>query len=171
MEDFSFHYKDKKGFNNFSKILKSIINKDTVIINVGSSYNIGDSIAPMLGSMIESAKLKIDVYGDLNTTINTDEKIKLVNDYIKKTYDNPIIIAIDACVGNKKQIGEIHFKKEPLFAGSGVGKTLSQIGDYSIQIVVDKRNKNINNRFKDINLSLIWDLSATLYNAFEKSLK
>jgi putative sporulation protein YyaC len=171
MEKFHFYWKDNNKLEEFVQILKSIISEDTVIVNVGSTYNIGDSVALMFGSMLESNDSKMDIYGDLWTSINTSNKINKISNHIKTQYDNPKIIAIDACIGRKDQIGEIHFKEDCLIGGEAINKSLTKIGDYSIHLVVDDGKKSIEDRFKDVSLTLVWDLASTLNNAFRKAME
>ena len=89
------------------------------------------------------------------------EKIK----NIKKIHPNSTIIALDACLGDKNNIGQIQVKNLPIHPGKGVGKTLPEIGDFSIVGIVDSdKNCNI---FTSSNtrLSLIVNISKTIVNS------
>ncbi|MCD3276703.1 spore protease YyaC [Clostridium botulinum] len=141
--------------------LKKIITKDTVIVNIGTDRCVGDSVAPMLGTMLKDQKFPLTVYGTLDEpihAINIREKIQKI--HIR--HPNSMIIGIDACLGNKEDVGKIILRDSPIKPGKGVGKSLPDVGDYSIAIVVDEATTNAPLTRRNIRLSFIRNLAESV---------
>jgi len=112
------------------------------IVCVGTDRSTGDSLGPFVGSALLEKQSNgllpdnISVYGTINEPVhalNLEEVIK------KLTVDkhNKTIIAIDACLGQSRNIGYISLKHGPLEPGTGVNKQLPVFGDYHIIGVVN----------------------------------
>lgn len=124
-------YDDKNALFELTTQISKIIDDDTVIICIGTDRCILDSLGPVVGKILESMNIKNTIYGIIGETINAlniNEKLE----YIKSMHPTSKIVAIDACVGSKRSIGQIHVYKGPIIPGEGVGKSLPSIGDYSI---------------------------------------
>src|SRR5262249_40400733 len=48
-----------------------------------------------------------------------------------------MVIAIDACLGQKLSIGMYQVSNQPLAPGKSVGKVLPRVGDYTIAAIVN----------------------------------
>jgi len=130
---------------NFFHALSSIVTNELaendyseiVITCIGTDRATGDSLGPLVGHYL--SKLidgQAKVYGTLDNPIhakNLDETIE----HIKCTCENPLIIAIDACLGKSNHIGNINVIKGSIEPGSGVNKVLPSIGNISITGVVN----------------------------------
>ena len=117
-------------------------NKTPIIVCVGSDLVLGDSLGPLVGTMLKKRNLRSYIYGTLNAPI-TAKEINYVNSYIKKMHPDSIIIAIDAAVGKKEEIGLIKLMNYGLKPGLGVNKDLDVVGDISIVgVVSEKSDKN-----------------------------
>ncbi len=62
---------------------------------------------------------------------------------INSKYKNPYLIAIDACLGNENNIGNIEIKNTPLTPGSALNKNLPSVGDISITGIVNLSGNGI----------------------------
>ena len=109
---------------------------DIVIVCIGTDRATGDCLGPLIGYKVKDMKYNnVHVYGTLDEPVhakNLCEYIKLFN-----AFDNPFIIAIDACLGRLERIGCINIKEGPLSPGSGVNKNLPSIGHVNITGIVN----------------------------------
>lgn len=125
-----------------SRILKDIIEqasydgKNIIFICVGSDRSVGDSLGPLVGTMLEENNLPYHVYGTLEEPIhafNLEKTLKTITRHFQK----PLIISIDAELGEKEQVGSVFLKEGPLVPGKALKKVLPEVGDYHITGVVN----------------------------------
>ena len=110
-----------------------------LILCIGSDRSTGDSLGPLVGYKLKpllSKYEKIDVLGTLEEPVHA-KNLNQVIDKINKDYSNPLILAIDASLGQFHKIGFVNLKKGPIKPGLGVNKNLPHIGDISITGVVN----------------------------------
>lgn len=112
------------------------------IICIGSDLVLGDSLGPLVGTMLRESKMSAYVYGTLNYPI-TAKEVNYAKEYLNKIHPNSLVVAIDAAVGDESEIGCIKIYNKGLKPGLGVNKDLEEIGDISIiGIVAEKSVKN-----------------------------
>ena len=87
-----------------------------------------------------------------------------MNDYLKtiKKKNYRKIIAVDACLSNKKNQGIIEVREGSITPGKGIGKILPEIGDLSIIGVVDSSDKEFHDLVQDTRLSLIFEMAEII---------
>ncbi|MEG0260222.1 MAG: spore protease YyaC [Lysinibacillus sp.] len=104
---------------------------------IGSDRCTGDSLGPLAGShLTKSISFPYEVIGTLEKplhALNLHETVEHLNNQSIK----PFVVAIDACLGNDKSIGNIAVHTGPLFPGKAVKKELPPIGDLSIKGIVN----------------------------------
>lgn len=113
-------------------------NRPIVFICIGTDRSTGDSLGPLIGSLLQKKSLpsNFHVHGTLEDPIhavNLEEKLL----EIKKKYENPFYIGIDACLGQSQSVGSIQIKDEPVRPGAGVQKQLPPVGDIHITGIVN----------------------------------
>ena len=142
-EIYYYNVSDRSAINNFSNTLSSLMKEDTdintniVILCIGTDRATGDCLGPIVGYKLSKMLLNdISIFGTLNKPVHA-KNIEETVDYIKKTYSNPYIIAIDACLGKMDHIGYISIGKGSINPGSGVNKTLPPVGDMFITGIVN----------------------------------
>ncbi|AST93922.1 MULTISPECIES: spore protease YyaC [Sutcliffiella] len=108
-----------------------------VIVCIGTDRSTGDSLGPLVGTKLrEYNSPSIHVYGTLDDPIhavNLEDKI----DQIMKLHPNPFIIAIDACLGRLKSVGQITVSDGPVMPGAGVKKDLPPVGNIHLTGIVN----------------------------------
>lgn len=110
--------------------------EDVIIVNIGTDRIIMDAIAPIVGTMLHENNCTLKVYGTIQDPIHAlNIHIKL--EEIKTKHPFSKIIGIDACLGDKKDIGKIIIRDEGICAGKGAGKILPKVGKISIIGVVE----------------------------------
>ena len=122
------------------KILKNS-SAPPVVLCIGSDLSVGDSLGPLVGTMLKSRlkTLNVYVYGTLSKPITAHE-VKYVNNFLSKTHPNSTVIAVDAAVGNSQDVGLIKISEKALKPGSGAQKNLNMVGDASIMGIVAEKS-------------------------------
>lgn len=118
-------------------LLPKINSQPIVLVCIGTDRSTGDSLGPLVGTLLEEKKLKgFHIYGTLEHpvhAVNLEEKLAFINE----NHQNPFMISIDACLGRLKSIGSIQIGTGPLKPGAGVNKQLPPVGDMHITGIVN----------------------------------
>lgn len=159
---YSMHYKDSDKINDLAAHLRNITSeKNTVIVCIGTDRCIGDCVAPIVGTILRESGFLLPVYGTLHEPIhalNIREKL----DKIVKDHNDPFIIGIDACLGDKEDIGIIKIKNDPVIPGSGVGESLPKVGNISIIGIVHEAEDVTPFTESGIRLSFVEDMAKVI---------
>jgi putative sporulation protein YyaC len=112
-----------------------------VVVCIGSDLAIGDSLGPIVGSMLKfkTQGLGVFLYGTLSAPI-TAKEIKYIRTFLKETHRGCPVIAVDAAVGEAGDIGLIKINNTPLLPGAGANKQLGAIGDITIMGIVAEKS-------------------------------
>ncbi len=166
------HYESKENVKEMIETLKDFIktNEEVIIVNIGSDRCIGDSVAPLVGTILQENDCPLKVYGTIENPIhalNIGNKLK----EIKKLHPNAKVIGIDACLGDIEDIGEIHLRDYPIKPGKGVGKDLQSVGDMSIIGITDEADNNVLFTNRNIRLDLVYKISSLIAEIIMKSCK
>ncbi|KAB2330813.1 spore protease YyaC [Cytobacillus depressus] len=115
----------------------SMSNRPIVFVCIGTDRSTGDSLGPLVGTLLEEKKLSsFYVYGTLENPIHAVNMTeKLVE--IQKKHSNPFIIGIDACLGRLKSVGVVQVGEGPVKPGAGVNKELPEVGHMHITGIVN----------------------------------
>jgi len=131
---------DQTSFNNhiYESLTKVFnINTQIIFLCIGTDRATGDSLGPLVGHKLKNINYpNVHVYGTLDNPVHA-KNIQNIVDYIHNTYSNPIILAIDACLGQNDHIGYVCFGEGPIKPGAGVSKDLQPVGDLSITGIVN----------------------------------
>lgn len=154
------HYKNSFAALKIGNYLAEYMNRNFAVVCIGTDKCIIDCLGPLVGTFLERKNHTFDIYGTLDKPVHAMN----INDYIiklkKKNYDN--IIAIDACLSNKKNQGIIEVREGPITPGKGIGKYLPEIGDVSIIGIVDSSDKEFHDLVQDTRLSLIYEIAEII---------
>jgi len=126
-------------FDEFVNILKDVLSntsKEVIFLCVGSDRSTGDSLGPLVGTMLKENDIPFPVYGTLEKPVHALNLKKILKDIYQTHYD-PFILGIDACLGDERQIGYIFLKEGSLIPGIGVNKKLPSVGEYHMKAVVN----------------------------------
>ncbi|GAA0690706.1 MULTISPECIES: spore protease YyaC [Clostridium] len=161
MNKIKVNYKDEMAYYDMAFFLKKYVNKDTIIICIGTDRCIGDCLGPLVGSLLNHKGFPLDVYGTIHHPIHALNLEKNVND-IKSKHPKGNILAIDACLGDINSIGQLHCRDYAIHPGKGVGKVLPDVGDISIVGIVDSSDNSELFTSRNIRLSLIIDMARVI---------
>lgn len=145
--------------------LRKFIQTDHVFFFcIGTDRSTGDSLGPMVGSMLEKAGYT-NVMGTIHDPIhalNLAEKIKLIPKGVT-------VIAIDASHGNSEDVGKMTFAKGAILPGTGVGKTLPAVGDYCIKGTVVGYSPYPQVSLGNVRLSVVLTLAEALVSSIQQA--
>ncbi len=104
---------------------------------IGTDRSTGDALGPLTGSFLSNFhSFPFEIIGTLENPLHAINLASTVEE-IQQRPSAPIVIAIDACLGNEKNIGQIVVQEGPLYPGKAVKKELPPIGDISIKGIVN----------------------------------
>jgi len=107
---------------------------------VGTDRSTGDSLGPIVGSLLEELNLKnVNIVGTLECPLHANN----LADRLEFISKNSLVIAVDACLGKSESIGYISINNESLHPGAALAKDLPSVGDISILGIV-----NLNSGFE-----------------------
>ena len=131
-----------------------------VIVCVGSDLAIGDSLGPIVGSMLRYKTQGLDcfIYGTLKAPV-TAKEIRYLRSFLKETHRGRKIIAVDAAVGSEGDIGLIKILDSPLRPGAGANKKLGCIGDISILGIVAEKSLMNYGLLNTTRLNLVYSMA------------
>ncbi|PID24200.1 spore protease YyaC [Sporosarcina sp. P7] len=110
--------------------------RDVIFLCIGSDRYIGDSLGPLVGSMLNESNITYLVYGTLEEPVhafNLKETLKKIN----RRFKNPLIFSIDASLGTREQVGYVIFEEGPLIPGKALKTILPEVGDYNFKGIVN----------------------------------
>ncbi|WML36612.1 spore protease YyaC [Clostridium sp. OS1-26] len=155
------NYKNPLSYYDIAYFLKDYIDKNTIIVCIGTDRCIGDCLGPLVGTLLKDSNFPLPVYGTVSEPIhalNIDKRL----DEIKQLHPNNRIIGIDACLGDSDSIGEIQARDYPVHPGKGVGKSLPNVGETSIIGIVDSNDNDEIFNSTSIRLSLIFSMAKVV---------
>ena len=143
-EEFRIFFDAQDAVSDLAQLLKKLLReqdplgvRQLVLLCIGTDRSTGDSLGPLVGSrVVQLAPGLFPVYGTLDDpvhAVNLKEKLQ----QIKKAYSFPLIIAVDACLGQLQSVGSITLGRGPLYPGTGVHKKLPPVGEIFISGVVN----------------------------------
>ena len=110
---------------------------DLVFLCIGTDRMTGDCLGPCVGQLLKSHQSSaFSVYGTLESPVHALNLPDICSS-ITSLHPHPLIIAVDACLGQKKHLGFMTVKNGALFPGAGVSKKIPPVGDISITGIVN----------------------------------
>jgi putative sporulation protein YyaC len=108
-----------------------------IFLCIGTDRSTGDSLAPLIGYKLQNLQYNnVYIYGCLEDTVNAKNVEDIVKE-IHNKFNNPFIVAIDACLGQMDHVGYMTVSDKPIKPGSGVGKDITPVGNISITAIVN----------------------------------
>ncbi|MEW6173106.1 MAG: spore protease YyaC [Bacillota bacterium] len=126
-----------------------------VLMCIGTDRLTGDALGPLVGTMVSEAyDNPFHVYGTLADpvhAVNLREKLEEVENRHQKYF----MIAVDACLGQSKNIGAINVGVGPIRPGTGVKKLLPPVGHMYVTGVVNAGGNQDQNILQNTRLHLV----------------
>lgn len=133
----------KRAGTDFVQILGSLLDElqdnytQLLIVCIGSDRSTGDSLGPLVGSILQKTPLQNTiVLGTLSQPVHA-LNLPETREQLAKDYKTAAVLAIDACLGRKKNVGCLEIGKGGLYPGAAVKKSIPPIGDLFITGIVN----------------------------------
>jgi len=139
---------------------KSFRSRAIIMLCIGSDRYIGDALGPLVGSYLGENSNCI-VYGTLDSPVHGGNLVQVM-DQIVQEHQQPIIIAVDACLGYSHEIGNIEIWEGGIEAGIAVGNPLPCVGHISIIGVVNASRHIGYTDLQNTPLSIVMKLSKCI---------
>lgn len=138
---------------------------DLIILNIGSSAVIEDSVAPLVGSMLKNKSLNMKIYGNLDEQITISNIADYIH-YIKK-YSDAFIIVVKSSECSKDDIGTVKIKPSTSFQfGNNITDIETSIGDIIISATTsDTKSKLLS---KTIDIKIIYKMAEDIADIITK---
>ena len=142
------------------------VSNPPVVVCVGSDLAVGDSLGPIVGSMLKykTQGLPVFIYGTLPFPV-TAKEIKYLRTFLRETHAKSQVIVIDAAVGAEGDIGLIKINHAPLFPGAGANKKLGSLGDISVMGIVAERSVANYGLLNTTRLNLVYTMAEKISDA------
>lgn len=117
--------------------------REVVVLCIGSDKISGDSLGPLVGSYLrEEFKLPYPVYGTEGYSVN-GVNLDSYADMVRCRHKQSTVIAVDAAIGTKKDVGKVRLRRGGIKAGGALGSKRGYIGDIGIMGVVAEEGDNV----------------------------
>ncbi|MBE3520181.1 MAG: spore protease YyaC [Firmicutes bacterium] len=104
------------------------------IVCIGTDRSTGDSLGPLVGSMLVAAGFAGEVWGTLESPVHA---VNLTEVLSRTVEGQSAVIAVDACLGRKTEVGSIMVGPGPVLPGAGLRKRLPGVGHAHVTGVVN----------------------------------
>ena len=111
-----------------------------IVLCIGSDRVTGDSLGPVAGTLLTCRNAPAFIYGTLSHPI-TAREVPHLKQFLACTHPLSPVLAVDAAVGKREDVGLLKFLRTPLRPGSGSQKQLGEVGDASILAVVAEKER------------------------------
>ena len=131
-----------------------------VVLCIGSDKVTGDILGPEAGRrLIEEYGIRAYVYGVTGRSVN-GANIDKYDGFIREMHADSPIIAVDACLGAKAEIGNIKISGKGIGAGLAVRKSEKRYGDIGVVGIVAENSEDNVMQLISAEYDKVKDLSA-----------
>lgn len=163
------HYKDVNASRILGEVLREIIYKNgghVVIVCIETDIVMYDSLGPLVGTLLLDIGISVPIFGKLDDPIHAGN-IKVRIKDVQDNFPNHKVIAIDGCLGDEIDVGNILLKEGGIKPDEGVGKNILQVGDYAIKPIIEKSEASKYLRELQIRLRYIFSIAVVIRDAFK----
>lgn len=113
------------------------VSQELILLCIGTDRSIGDALGPLIGSQLtESGTQPYHILGTLDNPVHASNLTETLKT-IEANFRDPLVIAVDACLGRVESIGMLTVGKGSLKPGAGVNKSLPAVGQVYLTGVVN----------------------------------
>lgn len=177
-EGLSIYYEDPLCFSRIERSVYALLlefnptySREIVFVCIGTDRATGDCLGPLVGTRLRSFNGSMNVYGTLQEPTHATNLVQVL-ERVHCSYHNPLIVAVDACLGSSDRVGFINIKRGSLKPGTALKKTLPEIGDFYISGVVNVGGFLEHMVLQNTRLYLVYQMADTiargLYMAYSR---
>ena len=120
------------------------------LLCIGTDRVTGDAFGPLVGTFLTGFGLK--PMGTLADPVHAGN----LASYQEKFAPGQFVVAVDACLGSLRSVGQLNLYDGPITPGAGVGKTLEPVGRVGITMNVNVGGFMENQVLANTRLSLVF---------------
>lgn len=139
---------------------RELLASELAFVCIGTDRSTGDSLGPIVGS-----KLAERGYAHVIGTLEAPCDASNLSIRLAEIPPGAVVIAIDACLGQKLSVGKYQLSNQPLAPGKSVGKVLPPIGDYTIAAIVNTDGPRQYNVLQTTSLYHVMRMADEVINA------
>lgn len=133
---------------------------------IGSDRSTGDSLGPLTGYLLKQKDAVLEltgtvVVGTLSLPVHA-VNLETVIQVLEEDFSDYVIVAVDASVGTRKNVGCITLAEGGLKPGYGVNKNLREVGDISITGIVSWGSRLEPILLQNIRLGMVMDMARCI---------
>jgi len=125
-----------------------------VIVCVGTDKISGDSLGPMVGSILRSRHVPCPVFGVEGCTVN-GVNLDRYRDFLARYYPGVPVVAVDAALGDASEVGQIRYRLGGVFAGGALGRRCAGLGNLAVLGVVGPKGEDALSTLLEVPLSAV----------------
>lgn len=172
-----YHYQDPHIVERLSyvffqhlKNLNADFSRPLVVVSIGTDRSTGDSLGPLVGTKLAALNDRIYIYGSLDNPVHASN-LKEKMEEIKEKFRSPLIVAVDACLGQAENVGSISLSLGPIKPGAAVNKNLPEVGDLSFTGTVNVGGYMEYFVLQNTRLSLVWKMADLISKSIDRGYK
>lgn len=105
------------------------------VVCIGTDTCTGDTYGPLVGTFLSRWSIyDFDLYGTIHRPVHAKNLLEALE---KIDTEHTLVLAVDSSLGLHSHIGRINIGNSPLKPGSGLGKSLPEVGDIHIEGIVN----------------------------------
>lgn len=135
-----------------------------VVVCVGSDRSTGDTLGPMVGTLLQDRGFPYTLYGTLQEPVHA-QNLAETKEIIYRNYTQPFVLVIDAALGESEAVGVAVVESGPLLSGVGVGKILPAIGHANLRGVVNVGGFMEHFVLGNTRLGFVWSMAHVIADA------
>lgn len=137
---------------------------EVIIVCIGSDRSTGDCLGPLTGSKLQASHHFPHVFGTLDEPVHATNLIETL-ECLRTQYENPFLIAVDACLGRLDSVGCVTIGKGALKPGAAVKKELPPVGDVYVTGIVNVGGFMEHLVLQSTRLHLVMKMAETIASA------
>ena len=151
------------------ELLSKVQRRPVIVLCIGTDRSTGDALGPLTGTHLSRLNLpRLNVLGTLDEPVHATNLLQHLK-YINETFQNPFIIALDACLGRLDSVGCLTLAEGPLKPGAGVHKDLPPVGEVHLTGIVNVGGFMEYMVLQNTRLNLVWHMAETLSAIISRS--
>ncbi|SDY36848.1 spore protease YyaC [Thermoactinomyces sp. DSM 45892] len=176
LSPFRISYQDPSALNHcthslYQHLLQLPHGRKIVCVCIGTDRSTGDSLGPLVGSILQKKTFPdiAEVYGTLDEPVHALNLASTV-EMIQQHHPDHYMIAIDACLGQLKNVGSIQVSQGSIKPGAGVNKDLPEVGNLSITGIVNVSGFMEYLVLQNTRLSLVMNMAEIIAESIKQSI-
>lgn len=111
--------------------------REIVLVCIGTDRSTGDALGPLVGSYLLDQPIPgCTILGTLDNPVHATNLADTM-DWVSRNYQDPFVLAVDACLGRVESVGYLSVGSGSLKPGAAVNKTLPEVGQVYVTGIVN----------------------------------